>query len=81
MFDKLKELSKLKQLKNDAENEVFDVEKKGIKVSVNGALLVSEIILNPEIADDKQGLILKDCLNEAIKKAQMSMAKKFSGMM
>ncbi len=81
MFDKLKELNKLKQLKNEAEGEVFEVEKRGIRVIVNGAISVEEVILNPEITDDKQGRILRECLNEAIKKAQMSMAKKFSGMM
>lgn len=81
MFDKLKQIKQLRDLQSAAQKEKFESEKDGVKVVINGTLSVEEIKLNAELANDRQERILQDCLNEALKKAQMAMAQKFQGMM
>ena len=79
MFDKFKEIRKLKALKDEVEREVFESEKNGVKVSVNGGLNVQDLSLNPDLDIKSQEKALKECLNDAFRQAQMAMAKKFSG--
>lgn len=79
MFDKLKKLRELQELKNSLKEEKFEVQKEGIRVIINGNLEVEEI--NMGLGSANQEMILKDCFNEAVKKAQMAMAQKFQGMM
>ena len=52
-----------------------------MRVVVNGTLQVEQIVINPELSVQEQGDAVKDAVNEALKKAQFSMAKKFQGMM
>lgn len=80
MFDKLKELKKLKELHDTLSKERAEVEKDGVKVVVNGKLEVESIQLNPALEKEKQEKLLKDCINDAVKKIQMSMAQKMGGM-
>lgn len=81
MFDKLKQLAQIKSLQNELAREQFEVEKDGIKVIVNGKLMVEDIVLTSELSPERQAVVLKDCLNEAFKKAQSSAAQKMMGMM
>ena len=81
MFDKLKQLKELRELQNAAQQERFESEKSGVKVVVNGTLQVESVVLNGEMPADQQAGAVKDAVNEALKKAQFSMAKKFQGMM
>ena len=81
MFDKLKQMKELRDLQKQAQQEKFEAEKDGIRVVVNGALSVEEIHLNPELELERQERSLKECLNDAMKKAQFAMAQKFRGMM
>jgi len=80
MFDKLKQLAQLKGLQNEIAKEKFEAENNGVKVIVNGAMAIEEVILNSQLDSDKQAKIIKDCANEALKKAQMGAAKKLAGM-
>lgn len=80
MFDKLKQLAQLKGLQSEIAKEKFESENNGVKVIVNGAMAIEEIVLNSALATDKQAQIVKDCANEALKKAQMGAAKKLAGM-
>lgn len=79
MFDKLKQLKQLKDLQDSLKKEMSEVEKEGVKVVVNGSMKIEEIRLNPEMDIEKQGEIVKDCANEAMKKIQMLAAQKFMG--
>ena len=81
MFDKLKQLKELRELQNAAQQERFESEKSGVRVVVNGTLQVEQIVINPELSVQEQGDAVKDAVNEALKKAQFAMAKKFQGMM
>jgi len=78
MFDQLKQLLELKKMQNSLSQERATVEKEGIKVTVNGKMEAEEIQLNPDLPKETQEKILKDCLNEAVKKVQISVAKKIS---
>lgn len=81
MFEKLKQLKELKDIKDSLSNERIEVEKEGIKVVLNGNLETQEIILNQEMDKETQERVLKDCLNEAVKKVQFAMAQRFKGLM
>ncbi len=78
MFDKLKQLKQLKGLKDSLSQEKAEVEKKGIKIIINGEMEIEEIHLNPDLNKEEQEEALKACINEAMKKVQMVVAKKIS---
>jgi len=78
MFEKLKQLKELKALQDKLTEEKAEVEKSGIKVVVNGKMEVEEIKLNSELSKEEQEKIIKECLNEAMKKIQIIAAKKMS---
>jgi DNA-binding protein YbaB len=80
MFEKLKKLKEIKNLQDKLKEEKAEVEKSGIRVIVNGKMEIEEIQLNPEISKEEQEKIVKECLNEALKKVQMAAAKKMSQM-
>ncbi|HNY35662.1 MAG TPA: YbaB/EbfC family nucleoid-associated protein [Candidatus Pacearchaeota archaeon] len=76
MFDKLKDLKKLKDLESSLGDERVEKEKNGIIVVVNGRAEIVSISLNPELGKENQEKYLKDCINEASRDAKMIMAKK-----
>ena len=78
MFDKIKELAKMKTLQKSIEMEEFVSEREGTKVIVSGAFIIKSIFLNSDLSKDKQENILKECLNDALKKARLAVAQKFS---
>jgi len=80
MFDKLKQLQQLKELRDSVSQEKAEVEKKGIRVIINGKMEIEEIQLNPDLSKEEQELVLKECLNESMKKIQMLLASKMSQM-
>jgi len=78
MFEKLKQIRQLKKLGDSLSKEKTEIEKKGIKVVVNGKIEVEKIQLNPELDIKEQERILEECINEAIKKVQMEVFQKIS---
>jgi len=80
MFDKLKQLAQLKEMESKMKEERIVVENSGVKIVINGKLEIEEIALNPQLGLEEQQRIVKDCFNEAVRKIQMSMAQKFSGL-
>lgn len=80
MFDKFKQLAQLKGLQNEIAKERFEAEMDGVKVTVNGALSVEGVVLNPDLNVEEQADTVKRCANEALKKAQVGAAKKLAGM-
>ncbi len=77
MLDKLKQLGKLKSLQDEMKAQKFEVEKPGVKVTISGNMIVEEILLTEQ---NVSGELIKDCINEAMKKAQQSIAQKMMGM-
>lgn len=80
MFDKLKQLQQLKELRDSLSQEKEEVERKGVKVIINGKMEIEEIQLNPDLSKEEQEQILKECINESMKKIQMIVASKMSQM-
>jgi DNA-binding protein YbaB len=76
MFDKLKQLKELKNLRDSLAKEKEEIEKRGVKVIVNGKMEVEEISLNSELSKEEQEEIVKECINEGFKKIQANAAKK-----
>ena len=81
MFDKLKQLKELKQMKDSMGEERFEVEKQGTKVVLDGNLSIVNIVLDSELDKQGQESVLKECFNEAVKKVQTAMVQKFKGFM
>jgi DNA-binding protein YbaB len=80
MFDDLKKMKQIRELKKSLEKEMFESEKEGVKVIVNGNMEVEEISLNNDLEKEKQESVLKDCFNDAIKKMQRLLAEKMMRM-
>ncbi len=78
MFDKLKQLKELNRLRESLGQERIEAGKNGITVIVNGKMEIEKISLNPELKKEDQEAILKDCVNEALKKIQILVAQKMS---
>jgi len=74
MFDKLKDLKKLKDLDSALAKEMIEKEKDGIKVMVNGRGDVESISLGSGM--ESQEKILKELLNSAATEAKMKMARR-----
>jgi DNA-binding protein YbaB len=84
MFSKLKQFkdlrSQAKTMQNALSQETITEEKNGIKVVLNGNMEVTTLILNESLPKNSQEEILKDCFNDAVKRAQRLMAKKLQDM-
>ncbi len=80
MFEKLKQIKKLKDLQSSLSQEKAEGEKNGIKVVINGKMEIEEIELNPELSREEQQKYLKECLNETMRKVQMIAAQKMQQM-
>lgn len=80
MFEKLKQIKKLKDLQSSLSQEKAEGEKNGIKVVINGKMEIEEIELNPELSREEQQRFLKECLNETMRKVQMIAAQKMQQM-
>ena len=80
MFDKIKQLAKMRTLQKSIENEEFVSEKEGVKVIINGSFMVKNIFLNSDLDKNKQENILKECLNDVFEKARLAIAQRFSQM-
>ena len=77
MFEKIKQIGKIKKIQKSLGQEEIEVEKKGVQMIVNGNLKVIRIVLNPELSKEEQENALKECFNEGIEKVKASMAQEF----
>jgi len=80
MFDQFKQLKQLKEIQDKLSQEKVEVEKEGVRLVMNGKMEVEMISLNPSMDAERQGKVVKDCFNDAIKKIQMSAAQKMFNM-
>lgn len=70
MFDKLKKLKELKNLRDQMSKESVTVEKEGVSVVVNGQMEVEKIEVEGEADLD----VVRECVNEGMKKMQKKVA-------
>jgi len=80
MFNKLKQLKDLrdqaKQMQNALAGEKIVIDKKGVKIEMNGNMEISSISFSEEVSREKLPEIFKENTNDAIKQTQRLMAKK-----
>jgi len=79
MFEKLKQLKQLQELQKVLAQERAEVEKEGTKIVITGKLEIETVQLNPVLDKETQEKVLKECFNEAVKKINLSIAKKMTG--
>ncbi len=80
MLDKFKQVKQLKELQRELQKEKTEIEKRGIKVVVNGKMEVEKIELDMELSKEEQEETLLSCLNEAMQKMQLTAARKMQQM-
>jgi len=80
MFSKLKQFrdlrSQAKTIQDLLAQETVTEEKNGVKITMNGNMEVMSIALNSNLDKSAQESALKNCFNDAVKRAQRLMAKK-----
>jgi len=84
MFNKLKMLkdlrSQAKTMQNKLAQEFIETEKNGNKLKMNGNMEIISLSLNESLSKESLENILKDLINDSIKKAQKIMAQKMQEM-
>ena len=65
MMDKVKMMADAYKLRKAIEAEVIEIEENGIKITVGGDLKIKKISVN-----NAEDTVLKDAINNAIRKAQ-----------
>ncbi len=84
MFNKLKQFrdlrSQAKILQNTLAQETINLEKNGVKISLNGNMEITALSINPELSKETLEKTLTDCFNDGIKKTQRLMAEKMQSM-
>ena len=84
MFSKLKQFrdlrSQAKTMQDALAQETITEEKNGVKIVLNGNLEVTSLTINESLTKSSQEDALKNCFNDAIKRAQRLMAKKLQDM-
>ncbi len=75
MFEKLKQIEKLRKIQKALEEKEIEVEEKGIKMIINGAFKVLRVELNPELSIKEQEKYLTICFNKAVEKVKSEAAK------
>jgi len=84
MFNKLKQFkdlrSQAKTMQTALAQESITEERNGVKLTLNGNMEITELVLNPELSLDGQTSAIKSCFNDALKRTQRLMAKKLQDM-
>ena len=80
MFDKLKQLNELRKMQGELKQERLTVERRGVSVTINGALDIEEVKLNAELTIQDQESAIKEVLNEVKQQMQKKLAQKMMGM-
>ncbi|MFB6212720.1 MAG: YbaB/EbfC family nucleoid-associated protein [Candidatus Magasanikbacteria bacterium] len=78
MFDKLKQMKKLKDLQSQMKSKEASFERDGVEVTVNGSMKIEDVSLNNELSSEKQERLVKKCANKAFDQLKKEMAKDFS---
>lgn len=84
MFNKLKHLKDLrdqaKTMQNALADESVTIDKKGVKIEMNGNMEITNVVIAGEIDKNSLEGIIKDNVNDAVKQTQRLMAKKMQEM-
>ncbi|OGC38361.1 hypothetical protein A3K42_00565 [candidate division WWE3 bacterium RBG_13_37_7] len=80
MFDKLKDMNKLRKIQGEMKKELESIfvtyEKEGIKIVIRGDKKVERIEI-----DDEENKLIKDIINDAMKEVDKKVEKQMKGHM
>ncbi|MGC9031337.1 MAG: YbaB/EbfC family nucleoid-associated protein [Minisyncoccia bacterium] len=76
MFENLKKLGELKKIADIISKEKILITKNEIEILINGKFEIEEIKISENLTKQEIEKNLKDCINEAIKKMQLSLMNK-----
>ena len=83
MFNKLKQIKDLRSQAKTVQSALSEViiteERRGVTITINGNMEVSSVKISEDAKNNLEDNV-KQAINEAIKKAQMGMAKKMQEM-
>jgi DNA-binding protein YbaB len=84
MFNKLKQIkdlrSQAKQMQSALSQENINLEKNGIKLTMNGNLEITSLNISENLDKEVLARTMKDLVNDGIKQTQKIMAKKMQEM-
>ena len=84
MFNKLKQFkdlrSQAKTMQSALAEESVTIEKKGIKIIMNGNMEITELTIPEELKKEEVSKYMKEAVNDSIKKVQKLMATKMQEM-
>lgn len=84
MFNKLKQFkdlrSQAKTMQDALSGESVTIEKKGIKIVMNGNMEITELNIPESLSNQEVSKYMKEVTNESIKKVQKLMATKMQEM-
>lgn len=80
MLGKLKQMNELRNIQKKLKKESVEVEKNGVRVLINGAMEIQNIVLSEELDKKAQEDTLIKCINDAMRQMQMKMAKAMGGL-
>ncbi|MBD3247766.1 hypothetical protein GF382_00565 [Candidatus Falkowbacteria bacterium] len=84
MFNKLKQFKdlrdKAKNLQSSLADETTTVEKKGVRVVMDGNMNISTVEIEGDLSKEELAKVFAEATNEAIKKTQKNMAIKVQQM-
>ncbi len=75
MLDNIKKMQEMKRMHDTFKQELETIQKKGITVTMNGAMEVVRIDLNPTLEQRVTEETLRQCINEANVNIQKRLAK------
>ncbi|PLX22163.1 hypothetical protein C0584_00205 [Candidatus Parcubacteria bacterium] len=84
MFNKLKQFKDLrdqaKTMQNALADESITLEKKGIKITMNGNMEITELNIPESLNNEEISRYMKETVNDCVKKVQKLMATKMQEM-
>ncbi len=80
MFDKIKQVKKLREMQNSLAQERAEVEEGGVRVVMNGKMEVEEISITKDLSKEETEKATKSAVNNCLKQVQMIAAKRMQEM-
>ncbi len=80
MFDKLREVKKLREMQNALAKERAEIEEGGVRVVINGKMEVEEVSIEEGLSKEEIEKNTKNSINQCLKKVQMEAARRMQEM-
>jgi len=78
MFEKIKQIRKLKKMQDALSKERATGEENGVSVIVNGKMEVEQVEINPDLSKQDQEKAIRKATNSAFQQIRTTIAQKMS---